>query len=67
MGNFAPFVTKYPPCKICGNTEVVKNQVDIDMFGKMKGEWVCGKGHRNEIRENRRGDKRHHVSEEKTS
>ncbi|MCI0559680.1 MAG: hypothetical protein MN733_14420 [Nitrososphaera sp.] len=44
-----------------------KNDVRVDLFGNMEGQWICGNGHRNVIKESRRGDRREHVSEENTS
>ncbi|WP_158385625.1 hypothetical protein [Candidatus Nitrososphaera evergladensis] len=39
-----------PPCKVCGSGKVKKNDVKIDWFGNMKGEWICENDHRNVLK-----------------
>lgn len=60
---FTPFVlSPYPPCKICQNKDVIESHIDVDLNGDMIARWLCANGHKNELWENRRGDKRDHKS-----
>lgn len=47
MVAFIDKIRTRPPCKICGSNNAKQDQIKIDWFGNMKGEWICENGHGN--------------------